>query len=252
MIFLRPTIFVTSHYLQRALFPESESISVLSGKDVFVACMDEFQAVYQAGGKPIAGPPICDEEYVNSLIKHSDGLLLVGGSDVNPNYYNEYPAAECEEIVPARDEFELMLIRRAVEENIPLLGICRGLHLINIFFGGSLYQDYGQCDHDTFNHLVTCLPKWHYAHHVQIKEGSLLATALGKNNIKVNSLHHQVIKKVGKGLKVVARAEDSVIEALECSQYKFLLGVQWHPEMMFQKSKEQLELFKFFIQQVKK
>jgi len=190
----------------------------------------------------------------SDVIREVDGLLLSGGGDVLPSIYGEaahrnYSAAE-----PGRDEYELELARRAVEADVPLLAICRGIQVLNVARGGSLVQDIEDQIGTSVNHTIR-EPPVTIAHEVWIAEGSLLARVMGErlegDTCQVNSRHHQAPKTPGAGLVVSATAPDGVVEAIEDPSRRFCLGVQWHPEN-FYRTGEFRELFEAFIEACRK
>jgi len=171
------------------------------------------------------------------------GLMLLGGSDVNPSRYGETPHPETDPPDDARDACELELIDQALARDLPIFAICRGLQILNVYHGGTLIQHLGSALHDPdFD------DKAQTAHEVTIEPGTLLAEAAGNSRWRVNSRHHQAVGKIGTGLRVVARAEDGIIEALERPDKRFILAVQWHPEDQFVKDSEQLKLFMRFAE----
>lgn len=191
-------------------------------------------AVERAGGFPV-GIMRPNAEDAETMLAHADGLLLMGGKDIDPARYAE-PNRSCVCCEPERDELEILLLNKAIERRIPILVICRGFQVLNTAMGGSLYQDIehemdGGMNHD-FHYDSAGKPMQRNipAHDVVIAEHSLLARLANTTRIGVNSLHHQGIKTLGKGLRAVAHAPDGLIEAVEIEDYPFGLGVQWHPE----------------------
>lgn len=172
------------------------------------------EAVAACGGIPLLIPYLA-EENLRDLLDQCQGLLLSGGQDIAPERYGCLPIPECGQPDPNRDEVELKLFRLAEARKLPILGICRGIQLINTALGGTLSQDVP--GHRDTVHSITVTP------------GSLLHPAT-EDSCTVNSYHHQVLDILGRGLKVIARGDDGVIEAVESTEYPFLLGVQWHPE----------------------
>jgi len=173
-----------------------------------------------------------------------DGLLLPGGEDVDPFHYGQTPTEKCGEIVKARDIAELKMLETFLTTGKPILGICRGVQLMNVYFGGTLHQDIKEisgCNHDDWkrrskgNHRVTLQPN------------TRLAEIYEKYQFTVNSLHHQAVAKAAPVLTVGAFSEDSIIEAVEHPGYHFCIGVQWHPEHMCGFSKPQRRLFLAFV-----
>ena len=177
-----------------------------------------------------------------------DGLLLSGGEDVDPAYYGQAVSEKCGEIVKTRDHAELKMLEAFFATGKPILGICRGHQLMNVYFGGTLHQDIKDisgCDHDdwkrkdTGNHRVTLCP------------GTKLAGIIGQKTIRTNSLHHQAVDKVAPVLIAAAAAEDGINEAIEHPGHKFCIGVQWHPEHMSGFSRRQRRLFSAFVRSCK-
>jgi putative glutamine amidotransferase len=152
-----------------------------------------------------------------------EGLILLGGEDISPKLYNMPKSKFTKNINYERDLIELFLIKKALKKNIPILGICRGMQLINIYFGGTLYQDLFSLN---IKHFNTNFP----TKTIKIVKNSALYNILKKTKIKVNSIHHQAINKLGKNLKISAFDKNNIPYAIESSSYKFLLGLQWHPE----------------------
>jgi gamma-glutamyl-gamma-aminobutyrate hydrolase PuuD len=170
------------------------------------------------------------------------GLLLMGGTDVNPKLYGASPAPETDEPDDERDAVEWRMIDEALERDLPILAICRGLQMLNVHHGGSLHQHLGSPRHDTdFEDKSTI------AHEAIIEPESHLANIVGSTRVRVNSRHHQAIDQIGEGLRVSARdAEDGTIEALEQPNRRFVIAVQWHPEDQVSKEPEQRKLFERF------
>ena len=195
--------------------------------------------IVRAGGVPMVLPPVDDAEVLINMLEGIDGLVLTGGADYNPLWYGEQPEKELHTINSTRDLPELLLTRLAFNRQIPILGICRGVQTMAIALGGNLVQD-----------LKTPLkhgqdaPRSEATHSVTITEGSTLYALYGQETF-VNSFHHQAVKDCGSHLHVVATAPDGVIEAVESTEQKALMGVQWHPEWM---GDEGLKLFEWLTQ----
>ena len=209
-----------------------------------------YEAVERSGGIPILLPNTTKVNNVYSLLRLLDGLLISGGNDVDPVFYGEKKEARNLNITPERDVFELSLVRKATTGKIPMLAICRGMQLLNVAFDGSLYQDFSTernfCDHTLEGSTI-----YKKRHAISIQEGSKLFGIIQKKRIVVNTSHHQMVKKVGKGLVATAWSEeDGVIEAIETEDNRFLLGVQWHPELMTDKISK--VLFDSLVQSARK
>ncbi|MBX6763237.1 MAG: gamma-glutamyl-gamma-aminobutyrate hydrolase family protein [Rubrobacteraceae bacterium] len=213
------------------------------------ADLDYVQSVVEAGGVPVVLPPVVGRGAVDALLGGIDGLLLSGGSDLDPSHYGEERMPETGTTLPERDAFELALAGRALEAGLPVLGICRGLQVLNVLLGGSLYQDlHAQFGEGVLEHRQK-EPKWVPAHEVEIAGESLLGRILGKERLAVNSYHHQAVKEVAGDLRVSARSPDGVVEALEWRDgSRWVLGIQWHAEAMREAWPEQRRLFSAFVE----
>jgi|HigsolmetaAR202D_1030399.scaffolds.fasta_scaffold00357_26 putative glutamine amidotransferase len=191
-------------------------------------------AVVQAGGVPFLIPLVDDEEVLRTLYNQLDGLLLAGGGDIAPSYYGEEPHENLGSVDELRDRVEIPLTRWAVADGKPVLGICRGIQMLNVALGGTLYQDIGSQLANTSDHRDSMHKEdWSYmAHGLSIDPESKLASMLGVTVFQTNSLHHQAVKDVAPGLRAVGWAPDGVIEALEGTGDQFIVGVQCHPEAL--------------------
>ncbi len=210
------------------------------------------RAVNLAGGAPVLIPLDLAEEAQRTIFHHLDGLLLAGGVDVHPKEFGEEVEAFCGEIDLARDETELRLTRWALAENKPLLGICRGIQMLNVAAGGSLYQDIAAQAAGSLEHEHKKGEPYHkLAHSVELDPESRVARALGVTRLDVNSLHHQSVKTVATGLQIVGRAPDGVIEAIEGLDGSYVVGVQFHPEWLLPYDARMLGLFQSFVEQAR-
>lgn len=212
---------------------------------------DYVDAVLSSGGCPVILPFISDKETLRQQVSMLDGLILSGGQDIFPLNYNEEPEQKIGEVFPERDEYEFTLLEETKKTGNPILGICRGFQLINVFEGGSLYQDLSYRDENTLKHSQGHSPELK-THSVSIKKGTLLEDIFQTEKLMVNSFHHQIIKQVPEHLTVSARAADGVIEAIEDRNYGFYLAVQWHPEMLYKKHDDIKQLFNRLIKAAKK
>jgi putative glutamine amidotransferase len=204
------------------------------------------------GAIPWLVPPLTDDPAaIRSIFERIDGLLLAGGSDIHPNRYGELVRPECGPIDPNRDSVEIELVRQTVEANRPVLGICRGLQLMNVARGGTLYQDIAAQVPAALKHDYTArqghLDRTGSPHDVTVKAGTRLAGILGTNGFPVNSIHHQAVKDLGRDLVATAYAPDGVVEALELPSHPFFLGVQWHPEDLLDSQPSMAALFAAFV-----
>ena len=210
-------------------------------------------SMIKIGVTPVILPLTSDEETIGKYIKLIDGLILTGGDDINPQLFNEEFLPETQIPDVTRDNFDILLIKKALEKKIPVLGICRGMQLLNVYFGGSLYQDLKYNEDIKLKHLQGMKNLDLTVHKVILSEGSLLKDIFSED-IWVNSFHHQGIKRLGDKLKVSAISTDNIIEAIEYTDDdQFILGVQWHPEMMYSEgdNKNMEKLFGYFIKKTK-
>ena len=206
------------------------------------------RSVFQAGGLPIIFPmPSAEEAVLEEYLAGVDGLLFTGGEDVHPKHYGESVRAGCGEIDPDRDEFELGLAARALERGIPTFGICRGIQLLNVACGGTLFQDLTERPGTKPEHRTKREERAQPRHGVRILPDTRLRQIIGSEELKVTSTHHQIIKDLGNGLRVNALGDDEVIEGIEKPDHPFFLAVQWHPERMADHHPDQLALFQSFV-----
>lgn len=194
---------------------------------------------------PAAGT-VSAEYYYEAL----DGFVFSGGGDIDPLYFGEEPLFGLGEITPHRDSFELALAKLALQGQKPVLGICRGLQLINVAAGGSVHQDIRAI---TAQKHYQQAPGWYGTHGVDIADPSCLRKCLDTNTLRVNSFHHQAINTVGKNLRAVAWSKDGLIEAVEATDSsKYVIGVQWHPECAYNKDDFSKRLFASFTEEVRR
>ncbi|MCR1951116.1 MULTISPECIES: gamma-glutamyl-gamma-aminobutyrate hydrolase family protein [unclassified Clostridium] len=205
-------------------------------------------AITDAGGIPVILPIIDNEEDIKTLANKFDGFLLAGGQDINPEIYKEKKLAHCGGINVARDKMEKSLLKEILTIDKPLLAICRGFQLLNSYLGGSLYQDI-KIDRNNNKDSIHRQEKPYNkpSHKVIVKKNSLLFDIMQKEEIMVNSMHHQAIKNVSPNVTDAAISEDGVIESIYIKDRKFVLGVQWHPEHLYKDYEEQFNIFKEFI-----
>ncbi|MDP2856946.1 MAG: gamma-glutamyl-gamma-aminobutyrate hydrolase family protein [Bacillota bacterium] len=205
-------------------------------------------AIEQAGGIPLIIPAGISPALSDAILQRIDGLLLTGGPDVDPSYFGEGPHPRLGAVTPERDVIEIPLTQAAVACRLPILAICRGIQLLNIAMGGSVIQDIASQVKDPLKHRQEA-PRWHGTHEVAVAEGSRLAGLLGTTCVRVNTFHHQAVKDVAPGFEIVARAPDGVIEGIE-RPGSFIVGVQWHPEGMYERVPEMARLFRGYIEAV--
>lgn len=193
------------------------------------------ESVLMAGGVPLLLPPVTAEYHavLDAYYAQLDGLMIPGGGDIDPQLYGAERHPKTDNILEARDYSELYLVRKAVAAGMPVLGICRGIQVINVAMGGTLIQDIPDATGAQAHNESAQLENWqHMAHDMLIDEQAELARMLGTTSIPVNSLHHQALDRVGDGLRVVARSDDGVVEAIESTNHNFIVAVQCHPETL--------------------
>jgi putative glutamine amidotransferase len=236
---MRPIIGITSSIDHRsAAFGETYSLT-----------RKYAEGVVQAGGAPLIVPHNLDEETLHVVLDRLDGVLLSGGGDIDPAVFGEAAHPATGEIEPDRDRVELALARLIVEHDRPFLAICRGIQVLNVALGGSLVQDIPSQVPNALPHSFDrkTTPRNYVAHPVKIDPSSQLARIMQVEVARTNSWHHQAIKQVADGLQVTAVAPDGVIEAVEAPGRRYAIGVQWHPEWMFEQWAEQRRLFEGLV-----
>lgn len=202
------------------------------------------KSIERAGGRMVVldADPSRAEEYVSSC----DAILIPGGPDVDPSLYGEEREEKCGKANPVRDAFEPVLIRRAVEAGRPLLCVCRGIQILNVMYGGTLVQNLS--GEKRKRHLSGGRHMARHVHAVSVRKDSLLNAVTGKERMGVNSLHHQAVKDVGRGLSVSAVSEDGLVEGLEIDGYGRCVAVQWHPEHLAARDPVQRKIFEAFVE----
>jgi putative glutamine amidotransferase len=184
------------------------------------------QGLEEAGAAPVVLPLTSDPAALERYAHTFDGFLFPGGHDLAPSLYGEEPSEKCGTVIPQRDSMEQAFFPLALATRKPLLGICRGIQLMNVALGGDLYQDIKPFEHVPHN------DHWGKIHTVTVRRDTLLSRILGQDTVLVNSQHHQAVDKVAPGLVLSALSEDGIVEGIEKPDAKFCLGVQWHPEWL--------------------
>ncbi len=204
------------------------------------------EAVLRAGGLPFVLPYSDDKQVVDAYLDRVSGVLVTGGAfDIPPEAYGEAAREGLGALKPGRTNFEMLLLRGALSRRMPVLGICGGMQLLNVAYKGSLYQDIGLEVPGSKPHEQTH-DRTHPQHPVEVNDGTVLADCVGRGQLMVNSTHHQAVKAVGEGLIASAISNDGIIEAIEAKD-GFVVGVQWHPELMIDTVPPHLGLYKTFV-----
>lgn len=204
-------------------------------------------AVIKGGGVPVQ-LPYTQTDFNDEWLDLCDGIIIPGGPDIHPKFYNEDSHQGLTRVYPEVDRYQLDLLNKALERDLAILGICKGCQLINVALGGSLYQDLKEVPTDIKHYMEAANPV--VAHKVCAEPSLPIGKLLGKS-FYTNSFHHQAIHKLGEGLQVMAHTSDGVVEAVFAKDKKFVWGIQWHPEMMLAESDSMLPIFKAFIDAAK-
>ena len=224
----RPVIGITGNY---------EDLTCKLGRGYY-------QSVVAAGGVPVVIPPVADKHVIINTLEHIDALILSGGGDINPLWAGEEPSPKLHGINQERDLPELLIARLAYNRQIPMLGICRGIQTLATAFGGKVSQDIG--DVATVKHSQDA-DRSEATHSVTIEQDSILFNIYKDEKLMVNSFHHQAVAEAGDKFRVVAKSADGIVEAMESTEFKSILGVQWHPECL----EEGLPLFQWLVAEAK-
>ena len=210
-----------------------------------------YMSVLEAGGTPVVIPSYDNEQALVSLLDTLDGIVLSGGADIDPEYLREEPL-DCVSVNPRRDAQELLLVHLAVDRQIPVLGICRGIQVLTAALGGKLYQDIKtQHDRPCIEHSQT-IARGLPSHEVRLEKDSMLYGLFGKETLAVNSFHHQAVKEVPIGFRITAMAPDGIIEGMESTAFRPILGVQWHPEcFILENDRTMMPIFGWLIDQAR-
>jgi putative glutamine amidotransferase len=229
----RPLILVTASY--------DYDKNISSVKNAYC------EALVEAGAAPVLLPVSINNDLLDAYIEKCDGLMVTGGPDVDAAYYRESNMPYNGELSPYRDLMELELVKKA-HFNIPVLGICRGMQVMNVAMGGTLYQDihHQLTDKHLIKHSQNA-PRWYTTHEVIIEKDSFMWEVFNAEKVSVNTFHHQAVKDIAPDFKITARSEDGIIEAIEYSRPWFAAGVQWHPEDLWKKNALHHQLFKRFV-----
>ena len=227
------------------------AVSVSEKEKTKSAASPYFQALLAVGAEASEIEMVSAADAPRVRAEDYDGILFTGGEDVDPSFYGEAKQHDNVHDHRPRDEFEFSLLEAALARRAPILGICRGVQMINVGFGGSLYQDMKEDAEPQLEHRQTDVGKSRQepTHSVLVRDSESSLGSIVQGACRVNSLHHQAVKRVGWGLRVTARSEDGFVEAVEsAAEYPSLMAVQWHPEEMVNDSAQQREIFLRFVE----
>ncbi|MBM6691017.1 gamma-glutamyl-gamma-aminobutyrate hydrolase family protein [Fusobacterium mortiferum] len=219
-------------------------------KNYFRNCVsiDYSKSIIAAGGTPIIIPTLDDLDTIKEQVKLLDGLILSGGADVNPLLYGEEFKNGIGVVSLERDRGEMLFLEEFIKSGKPILGICRGHQLLNVFMGGTLFQDLKYTNTEVVKHRQDFYPDMP-VHKVKIIDKDNILADLFGEEIFTNSFHHQAVNKIGKDLTPIAVASDGIIEAFQMKNHKFFYGIQWHPEMMTARGNtDMLKIFEKFVE----
>ena len=209
------------------------------------------EAIELAGGAPIVLPLTKNTAALEAVLKCCSGVLFTGGHDIDPVLYGQEIIPQCGELSPVRDMVEGWILDWVLERDIPVLAICRGMQLLNVHLGGTLYQDLPVQRRRTLAHSQEP-PYERTTHTVLVAKDSFLSQFTGWGPMQVNSLHHQAVERVAPGMIVDACATDGVVESIHLPGKRFVLGIQWHPEYNAGEQKASAEIFKGFVKACRK
>lgn len=248
---MKPIIGITANYSFEGSSEFAKGIGAKEQEWQLLAD-DYIASVVRAGGIPFILPVVRGSEWetvVEEMLSAVDGVLFSGGSDVDPLRFGQQTTGKTGEVVPERDEQEFTMLRYLLgQTNKPILGICRGIQVINTALGGTLIQHIP--DAGFSSHTLSMYPRQIPSHRVKVEKGSLLYSLVDCDSMGVNSFHHMAVDECAPGLKITARSEDGILEAVELAENpknRFFLGVQWHPEMMAWSDPTQQEIISAFV-----
>ena len=247
---MRPVIGITCNYSFDNAAHFAAGIAA-RGQEWQLLADDYVSAIENAGAIPVIIPFYQNIESAFEVLEHLDGIVFSGGNDIDPTLYGEHPVAQLGEIIPLRDYQDIELCKKVIKEtDLPVLGVCRGIQVLNVALGGTNHQHLPAAGYES--HSLGMYHRTEPSHTVNVVPGSKLHAVLG-DVAHVNSFHHQAVKDVAPGLKVVATAPSGLVEAVELDGTdRYVLATQWHPEMMASKQEEFHKLLESFVQACKK
>jgi putative glutamine amidotransferase len=234
-----PVIGITADFAAAKSTPKSEALLFLAER--------YYRAIERAGATPIVLPALGSAAAIRQTLELIDGLLISGGGfDIHPSYYGERPIKQLGAIKAERTEFELELTSAALNQDLPILGICGGEQALNVVLGGSLYQDIAAQVPNAIEHEQSDKRSLG-GHRVRIPDGTRLRAIVGRARLEVNTTHHQAVNHLGHDLIANAIADDGVIEGIESTRHRFAIGVQWHPEVLAPRRQAHRRIIEAFV-----
>lgn len=248
---MKPLIGITTYFVVDKEL-EGRRVRGTVGQDMLMSNLDYARSVYEGGGIPVAVPTLHDSEAAAELVERLDGLLLAGGEDLAPALFRQEARPGLGIVIERRDRYEWALLQAALAKGIPILGICRGFQLLNVYFGGTLHQDLAAYYSAEIPHFSAHLGREALVHEVLLPEGTFLRQCYGTERLWVNSLHHQGVEILAPELLPAAVSREGLVEGFQHHTAENVIGVQWHPEMMTERYPVHRNLFRFFVEKAKK
>ena len=221
----------------------------LPEQDFLLYSYDNVDPILQVGAVPVA-LPIVPEEHIEAQLASVDAVVFTGGEDLNPHHFQNKWEIGVERTSGVRDSYENKLLELSLLSQRPILCICRGMQLLNAHLGGTLFTNIADIGNNVDEHWRTDLPRWEFVHSVNLKKGHFVESVFGRANLEVNSIHHQAVNMLGKGLEVVGESTDGIVEAISLVNNDNVLAVQWHPEMIAQKNPDGLKPYYWLVKKV--
>jgi putative glutamine amidotransferase len=244
---MKPLIGITTYFVADEELA-GRRVRGTAGQDMLMSNLDYARSVHEGGGIPVALPTLDDPGAAADLVAHLDGLLLAGGEDLAPALFRQEARPGLGLVIEPRDRYELALLEAALAKGIPILGICRGFQLLNVYFGGTLYQDLATYHGAEIPHFSAHLGREALVHEVSLPEDTFLRHCYQAASQWVNSLHHQGVETLAPELMPAAVSRDGLVEGFQHRTAGNVFGVQWHPEMMTERFAVHRNLFRFFIE----
>lgn len=243
---MKPLIGISTYFVADQEL-DGHRVRGTKGQDMLMSNLDYPRSINEVGGLPVALPTLSAPEAAAELVARLDGLLLAGGEDLAPALFRQEARPGLGAVIERRDRFEYALLKAALAKGIPILGICRGLQLLNVYFGGTLHQDLATYFSTEIPHASAALGREALVHEVLLPEGTFLHQCYGTDTLWVNSLHHQGVAILAQDLLPAATSRDGLVEGFQHRSHQNVIAVQWHPEMMTERYPLHQKLFRFFI-----
>ena len=244
---MKPLIGISTYFVSDEEL-EGRRVRGAQGQDMLMSNLDYSRSVHEGGGVPVALPALNDPQAATDSVQRLDGLLLAGGEDLAPALFRQEVQPGLGMVIERRDQYEWALLQAALAKGIPVLGICRGFQLLNVYFGGTLYQDLAAYYSAEVPHHSAHLGREALVHEVRLAEGTFLRQCYGVETLWVNSLHHQGVEILAAELVPAALSREGLVEGFQHRCARCVIGVQWHPEMMTERYAIHQNLFRYFVE----